>query len=184
MSITQKSFLFLAVLATALNGLMLMQYKINGFPTIIPNTESYLKNSVNAQTPQDKIKFSQLAISFSPMRALPYVNLALNESSNSGKISEKAVVALSKSYEIAPLSPLVSEARLSFIFQNWGQMPVNIRKSAIIEATNFARDYNGRKFIERLRAYSPQDISYILSTTIIRSQLVETINSAKPNTSR
>lgn len=87
------------------------------------------------------LREAEAALALSPTAATSWLRIADLEARRNGALTPRAVQALERSYQTAPLGPDVTAWRLAFLFERWRELPPGLRRSALAEMTQWA----GRK---------------------------------------
>lgn len=80
-------------------------------------------------------------LALAPTAATSWLRIADLEVRQAGQLTPRAVEALERSYDAAPLGPDVTAWRLTFLFERWGETTPNLRARALAEMHAWA----GRK---------------------------------------
>lgn len=93
------------------------------------------------------------ALAHSPGLAIAWVRLAYIETWRHGRLTPAALEHLRKSYEVAPLGPDASAARITLIFESWPDAPPEIRSRALREvvAVRARNREEAHKWVEAIR---------------------------------
>jgi len=119
---------------------------------LFPFSEVYYERARLSQTPEEGVYWSLQAVKVAPGRAENWVLLATAYQREDKTLSNRALDALTTSYQIAPLSPDVHDWRLTYVFSNWSSMPPDLRANATDEAVQYARRQAGFDFLTTLQA--------------------------------
>lgn len=83
---------------------------------------------------------SWTALSQSPVDDVAWLNLASSDRLRHGVLTGRGLLALKRSYDIAPFAAALSHWRIRFALENWGDLTPELRNDVIQEA----RTYGGR----------------------------------------
>lgn len=76
---------------------------------------------------------TRIQLALSPATASAWLRLAYIDYWRHGRLTAEGFADLARSYEIAPLGPDVSRARLTLGFELWGSMPPAVREQLLRE---------------------------------------------------
>lgn len=82
------------------------------------------------------------AIAQAPTNAAAWARLAYIDWSRSGRLTPAGAEHLQRSYSMAPLGPDLTSWRLRFAYENWADLPPELRQSATQELRTLTR-YRG-----------------------------------------
>ena len=88
------------------------------------------------------------ALAQGPARAVNWLQIAYAQAGPSGRLDTRGREALSRSYTFQPYGPEVSQWRLSFAFDHWGELTPELREQVLGEAEVLWRT-SGHQRVER-----------------------------------
>lgn len=83
--------------------------------------------------PTSALKEVEAGLALAPTAATSWLRITDLEARRSGALTPRAVEALERSYDAAPLGPDVTAWRLTFLFERWRELPPGMRAHALAE---------------------------------------------------
>lgn len=93
----------------------------------------HMKAALSGEDLDDAEREARAALALSPALAVTWVRLAYIETWRHRRITPEAVQDLSRSYQVSPLGPDVSPARIKFVLEAWPVLPPELREQAFAD---------------------------------------------------
>ncbi|TAJ29950.1 hypothetical protein [Bosea sp. (in: a-proteobacteria)] len=93
-------------------------------------------------------RLSRLAIAQFPYDTSAWLRIAYIDGIRNLGLSKAGVAALSRSYDLVAVDPLLAPWRIHFALENWGNLPAALRISAESEARSLSADGGGRSKLQ------------------------------------
>lgn len=99
----------------------------------------HMRAALSGEDLDDAEREARKALAQSPAMAVTWVRLAYIDTWRRRAVTPEAIEDLSRSYEVSPLGPDVSEARIKFVLEAWTGMTPALRDQAMLDLESLWR---------------------------------------------